>query len=171
MKAVGRAISDVVSDLMAGLPEVEEFLSHGSPTFRVRGKIFATYTINHHGDGRVALRLIAPRGAQAELTMIRPEVDYVPPYVGPKGWLGVQLDRGLDWDAVRDHVIEAYALAAPRGLVSAIQPAQKLRPPTRSFRPEEIDPLQRKRAQAILRRLAAVAPPETQAGTTFGSPV
>jgi hypothetical protein len=50
---------------MASLSGAEEFLTHGSLAFRVRGKIFATYTINHHGDGRVALNLVAPRGAQA----------------------------------------------------------------------------------------------------------
>lgn len=173
MKTRGRTISDVVRDLMAGLPEVEEFLSHGSPTFRVRGKIFATYTINHHGDGRVALNLIAPRGAQTAFTKMRPDVYFVPPYVGPKGWLGIQLDQGLDWNAVRDHVIEAYTMVAPPSLVSAIEANQRVNPPTRNFRPDEIDPLQSKRAQAILKKLAAIAMalPETQPGTTFGSPV
>ena len=56
MAKVQRTISDVVREVMASLPDVEEFESHGMPTFRVRGgKVFATYTINHHGDGRVAL--------------------------------------------------------------------------------------------------------------------
>ena len=57
MAKAQRTTSDVVRDIMAALPDVEEFVSHGQPTFRVRGhKVFATYTINHHGDGRVALR-------------------------------------------------------------------------------------------------------------------
>ncbi len=67
MASTGRTISDVVREIMASLPETEEFVSHGSSTFRVRGKVFATYTINHHGDGRVALNLMAPPGAQAAL--------------------------------------------------------------------------------------------------------
>ena len=71
MAKTQRTISDVVRDIMASLPETEEFVSHGSPTFRVRGKIFAAYTINHHGDGRVALILIAPRGAQAVFTKMQ----------------------------------------------------------------------------------------------------
>lgn len=57
-----RTITHVVREIMAGFPEVEEFISHGSLTFRVCGKTFAYYTFNHHGDGRVALNLIAPRG-------------------------------------------------------------------------------------------------------------
>ena len=97
MARTGRTISDVVREIMASLPEVEEFVSHGSPTFRVRGKIFATYTINHHGDGRVALNLVAPPGAQAAFVKMRPKAYFVPPYVGPRGWLGVELDKGLGW--------------------------------------------------------------------------
>jgi len=40
------------------LPEAEEVISHGSPTFKVRGKSFAMLLVNHHGDGRVALRAL-----------------------------------------------------------------------------------------------------------------
>jgi hypothetical protein len=71
MARTGRTISDVVREIMASLPETEEFVSHGALTFRVRGKFFASYTINHHGDGRVALNLMAPPGAQAAFTKMR----------------------------------------------------------------------------------------------------
>ena len=88
--------AEPVREIMAALPEVEEFVSHGLPTFRVRGrKVFATYTINHHGDGRVALNLMAPPGAQAAFVKMRPQVYFVPPYVGPGGWLGIELTQGL----------------------------------------------------------------------------
>jgi hypothetical protein len=50
-------IHQAVRDVCLWLPEAEEFLSHGSPNFRVRGKTFASYVVNHHGDGRVALWL------------------------------------------------------------------------------------------------------------------
>jgi predicted DNA-binding protein (MmcQ/YjbR family) len=168
-----RTITDVVRDIMASLPETEEFVSHGSPTFRVRGKIFGAYTINHHGDGRVALILIAPRGAQAVFTKMKPGAYFVPPYVGPKGWLGIELDQGLAWETVREHVRDAYELVAPSALVNAIDKNFRVEPPTRKFRPEEIDRFQGKTAKAVLRKLAAIcsALPETQAGTQFGSPV
>ena len=59
-------ISQAVREVCLSFPETEEFVSHGSPNFRVRkGKIFATYVVNHHGDGRIALWLNAPDGAQA----------------------------------------------------------------------------------------------------------
>src|SRR6478736_4989574 len=97
MARIERTISDVVREIMASLPETEEFVSHSALNFRVRGRIFASYTINHHGDGRVALNLMAPRGAQAALTKMRNQSTggasgtlpyFVPAYVGPRGWLG-----------------------------------------------------------------------------------
>src|SRR5262245_27238492 len=117
MPRLERTITDTVRELMAALPEVEEVVAHGAPTLRVRGKIFAAYTINHHGDGRVALNLVAPPGAQAVFVKMRPRVYFVPPYVGPRGWLGVELDKGLGWTTVREHVVEAYEKVAPAELV------------------------------------------------------
>jgi predicted DNA-binding protein (MmcQ/YjbR family) len=173
MAKTERTISHVVRDIMASLPETEEFLSHGSPTFRVRGKIFAGYTINHHGDGRVALILMAPRGAQAAFTKMNPNAYFVPPYVGPKGWLGVELDKGLGWQTVYEHVRDAYEMVASTTLVNSINGKFRVSPPTRKFRAEEIDPFQGKRAQAVLKKLESIctALPETQAGTQFGAPV
>jgi hypothetical protein len=160
-----RTVKHVVREIMAGLPEAEEFVSHGSPTFRVRGKVFATFTINHHGDGRVALNLMAPPGAQAALSKIQSEAYFVPPYVGPRGWLGVELNKGLAWHAVREHVIDAYSLAAPPVLVKSIKAKQRIKPPTRDLRPEEIDPFQGEFAKAVIANLAAIATalPETEA--------
>lgn len=173
MARTERTISDVLREIMASLPETEEFVSHGFPTFRVRGKIFATYTINLHGDGRVALNLMAPAGAQAAFVKTRPTTYFVPPYVGPKGWLGVELDKGLGWETVRGHVRDAYEIVAPRELVRAIEKDVRVRPPTRKFRPEEVDPFQGKAARAVLKKLDAICArlPETEPGARFGSPI
>jgi predicted DNA-binding protein (MmcQ/YjbR family) len=168
-----RTISFVVREMMAALPEVEEFLSHGMPTFRVRGrKVFCMYPINHHGDGRVALWLMAPRGAQGAFVKLQPRVYFKPPYVGPSGWLGVELDQGLGWSTVCEHVREAYAMVAPAELVRSMKKDFRVRPPTRKFRPEEIDPFQGKLAKAVLKKLDAICArlPEAQRGETFGCP-
>src|SRR5712671_797119 len=120
MARTGRTISDAVGEIMASLPETEEFVSHSALNFRVCGKIFASYTINHHGDGRVALNLMAPRGAQAAFTKMQPKAYFVPAYVGPRGWLGVELDKGLGWETVCEHVRDAYQMVAPRELVCSV---------------------------------------------------
>jgi predicted DNA-binding protein (MmcQ/YjbR family) len=168
-----RTISDVVRAIMAALPEVEEFESHGMPTFRPRGgKVFAMYAINHHGDGRVALWLMAPPRAQQAFVKLRPQVYFVPPYVGPSGWLGIELDQGLGWSTVGEHVREAYALVARAELVRSTKKDSRVQPPTRKFRPEEIDRFQSKLAKALLKKLDAILLrlPETERGTRFGMP-
>ena len=103
-----------------GLPETSERLSHGAPTFFVRDKrAFLMVLTDHHGDGRFALWCAAPDGAQAMLTDADAERFFVPPYVGHRGWLGVRLDRGLDWDEIAGIAEDAYAEVAPRKLVEA----------------------------------------------------
>ena len=100
------------------LPEVSERLSHGAPTFFVRGKrAFVMVLTDHHGDGRFAIWCAAPDGLQRMLVEADPERFFVPPYVGHRGWLGVRLDRGLDWDELTGIVEDAFAEVAPRTLV------------------------------------------------------
>lgn len=66
----------------------------------------------HHGDGRLAIWCIAPEGAQNVLVASDPERFFVPPYVGKSGWVGVRLDRGLEWEAIAEIVKEAYDVVA-----------------------------------------------------------
>jgi hypothetical protein len=104
------------------LPETSERLSHGAPTFFVRGKrAFVMVLTNFHGDGRFALWCAAPEGMQEILVEADPERFFVPPYVGHRGWLGVRLDRGLNWDEIAGIAEDAYAEVAPTKLVEAAQ--------------------------------------------------
>ncbi len=106
------------------LPEVVERLSHGAPTFFVRGKkSFVMFLDHHHDDGRLALWCAAPPGAQADQVAEDPERFFVPPYVGGRGWLGVRLDRDPDWDEVAAICTEAYRSVAPKRLVAQLDAA------------------------------------------------
>jgi hypothetical protein len=103
------------------LPEVTERLSHGAPTFFVRGKkTFVSCMDDHHGDGRLALWCAAPPGAQATLVDEEPDRFFVPAYVGHRGWLGVRLDRDLDAEEIRAIVVEAYRQVAPKTLLKQL---------------------------------------------------
>jgi hypothetical protein len=103
-----------------GLPEVEERLSHGAPTFFVRGKRpFVMVLTDHHGDGRFAIWCAAGDGIQRMLVDADSERFFVPPYVGHRGWLGMRLERTLNWDEVAGIVEDAYAEIAPAKLVAA----------------------------------------------------
>ena len=109
-----------IREICLGLPETSERLSHGAPTFFVRGKrAFTMVLSNHHGDGRFAIWCAAPDGMQTLLVETDPERFFVPPYVGHRGWLGVRLDRGLDWGELAGIVEDAYAEVAPPKLVEA----------------------------------------------------
>jgi hypothetical protein len=99
------------------LPEVSERLSHGAPSWFIREKrTLATLHDDHHGDGRVALWCPAPPGVQAQMIEAEPERFFRPPYVGPRGWLGLRLDVAPDWDEVEGVIEEAYRHVAPRSL-------------------------------------------------------
>ena len=75
---------------------------------------------DHHGDGRFAIWCAAPAGDQARLVDADPERFFVPPYVGHHGWLGVRLDRGVDWQEIAGIVEDAYCEIAPRRLVEGL---------------------------------------------------
>jgi hypothetical protein len=109
-----------IREICLGLPEVSERLSHGAPTFFVRGKrAFLMVLTNHHGDGRFAIWCAAGDGVQALLVETDPDRFFVPPYVGHRGWLGVRLDRGADWNELAGIAEDAYAEIAPAKLVEA----------------------------------------------------
>jgi hypothetical protein len=114
-------------EICLALPETSERLSHGAPTFFVRGKrSFLMVMDDHHGDGRFAIWCAAPDGMQGVLVESDPERFFVPPYVGHRGWLGVRLDRGLDWDELEGIVEDAFATVAPPKL---LETARKQSPP------------------------------------------
>ena len=105
------------------LPEVTERLSHGSPTWFIRGKkTFVTYVDHHHGVDWIALWVAAAPGVQGELVDEEPERFFVPPYVGHRGWVGVRLDRELPWDAIAGAIEDAYVEVAPPALVDRVAP-------------------------------------------------
>lgn len=169
---MAKDINHAVREVCLWLPEAEEFLSHGSPNFRVRGKTFAAYVVNHHGDGRIALWLNVPAGAQELYVQQEPKHFFVPPYVGPRGWLGVNLDKGIAWTRIAKLVREAYEKVAPPVLSRTLGDTIKIKPPTKGLSPTDIDPMRSRRAQAVLKRLRAIclAWPETSEASQFGAP-
>jgi hypothetical protein len=110
--------------LCLSMPEATERLSHGEPTWFVRGKkTFVTYA-DHHHDDRLAFWCAAPDGVQAEMVSAEPDRFFVPPYVGARGWLGVRLDISTDWAEIAEIVREAYRHVAPRTLAALLDSAE-----------------------------------------------
>jgi hypothetical protein len=123
-QAERRTVLDRLRSICLALPETTERPSHGAPSFFVRDKkCFLMVLDNHHGDGRFAIWCAAPAGDQQLLVDADAERFFVPPYVGHRGWLGVRLDRGLDWDELAGIVEDAYCTVAPKRLVDLVAPA------------------------------------------------
>lgn len=101
------------------LPEAQEKVSHGRPAFFTK-KIFA-----HFGGTRKLLTggmeqhpqalLILPDPMDAEVLMERPDA-VVPMYLGPTGWIGLELET-LDENDLSDLLTDSYRNTAPAGLV------------------------------------------------------
>jgi predicted DNA-binding protein (MmcQ/YjbR family) len=169
-----RSIPRAVRELCLAFPEVEEFESHGSPNFRARkGRVFAVFALNHHGDGRVALWLNTPAMEQSRLIASASKHIFKPQYVGPSGWIGVELNRGFSWKRVVELVHMAYVNSSPAKLGARIAKPPAVAAPTAKMTPAEIDRLQAPRALKLRETMQKIcAPlPETDEATQFGAPV
>src|SRR5579859_3213293 len=100
-----------VRRICSAMPEASEKLSHGEPTFFVRKKVFAMFANNHHNDGHIAVWIPAPPGTQAMLIKSEPQKFFRPPYVGVRGWIGIELSRISD-EELSVHLVEAWRLIA-----------------------------------------------------------
>src|SRR5215470_18736453 len=123
-----------VRRICSAMPECAEKLSHGEPTFFVRKKVFAMFANNHHNDGHIAVWLPAPAGVQSMLIEGSPEKFFRPPYVGVRGWIGVEL-ANVDDEELEFHVRSAWRLIAPPRMHTQVddrQSAPAAPPPARS---------------------------------------
>ncbi len=121
-------LTDRLRKICMALPEANEKLSHGEPTwFAGKGKVFAMLDSHHHGSSHLSVWLPQPLGAQEALIDADPERFFRPAYVGPSGWVGVVLDTKPNWSMVEEMVREGYLLVATaklRALYSNRRPGQ-----------------------------------------------
>jgi hypothetical protein len=101
------------------LPETEERLSLGQPTFFVAGKQFAQFRANHHGDSKTVVCVrVGSLDEQAMLIEAAPETYSKPAYL--PSWIALNLaSDDVDWDHVADRIAASWELAAPRRLLEA----------------------------------------------------
>ena len=108
-----------VRKICLALPGAWEKISHGEPTWFVGKKVFAMFSNNHHGDGHIAVTVPAAIGIQEVLIKKSPKKFYRPPYVGVRGWVGIEV-AGVSDKELMQHLREAWKLIAPRKLVSQL---------------------------------------------------
>jgi predicted DNA-binding protein (MmcQ/YjbR family) len=110
-----------LSEICLALPEATRELMGDHAAFSVRGKKFAYFLNNHHGDGIVSVCFKTEPGENEVLLASDPKRFYSPAYIGPRGWVGLRLDQGrVDWSDVADFVTDSYRLAAPKRLAALV---------------------------------------------------
>lgn len=100
------------------LPEAKEKVSHGRPAF-FTGKVFGYYGAAVKVDGewvqhRQSL-LVLPEDEEARALQEEPRC-FVPAYLGPAGWLGIDLDERTDWAEIEELLASSYLRTAPSRL-------------------------------------------------------
>jgi len=111
-----------LSQICLSLPEAKRRDMNDHADFRVRGKVFAYFLNNHHGDNIVSVCCKSELGENVDRASREPNRFYLPAYIGPRGWFGLRLDGGaIDWSEVRNLVELSYALAAPKSLLKRFQ--------------------------------------------------
>ena len=121
-KAKRQIVLEQLRKICLELPETSERPSHGAPSFFVREKkCFLMLLDDHHGDGRFAIWCAAPAGNQELLVTAAPERFFRSPYLGHRGWLGVLLNDGVEWDELTGIVEDAFCEVAPNRLVDELR--------------------------------------------------
>jgi len=104
---------DTLRKMALALPEAVEQETWGTPTFRVRKKIFVML-----GEEQREAWVKSTHDEQRALTQMDPDTFFVPPYVGPSGWVGVRFQT-VDQDEMRELITEAWRMTAPKRLAAA----------------------------------------------------
>jgi hypothetical protein len=115
-----KSIEDRVRAICLSLPDATEKVSHGALAFFAKKQFVALWADGHHDHHFPHLWCAAPPGAQEHLVAADPDRVFRPPYVGHRGWIGVRLDRDVDWDEVAELCEDAYRAVAPATLVARL---------------------------------------------------
>lgn len=113
-----------VRELALAFPGADEKVSHGRPAFFTK-KVFAYYGGSLKVDGEWVQHpqsmMVLVDDDEREALLADDRV-FVPAYMGPSGWLGVDLDTdvGVDWDEVRELLDASYRLTAGKRLVAEL---------------------------------------------------
>lgn len=108
-----------VRAIALALPEADEKVSHGRPAFFTQ-KVFVYFGGSQRIDGEWfghdAAVMVQPDPDDAPALRQDPRF-WVPAYLGPSGWLGIDLDDDTDWQEVAELIESSYRVTAPRRLV------------------------------------------------------
>lgn len=111
-----------VRELAGSLPGVDAKVSHGRPAFFTK-KVFAYYGGSLKVDGEWVQHshsLVILPDPGDRLALLDDDRTYVPAYLGPSGWIGLDLDDSTDWTEVAELLDASYRLTAPKKLIAEL---------------------------------------------------
>jgi hypothetical protein len=115
------AALDRVRRMCLALPETSEVEAWGTPTFRVKGKIFVMASEgSHHNVDRPQAWILSVGVEQDFVLRARPDRYFKPPYVGPSGWIGAWLDKSPPWAEIEELIRDGWRRRAPKKLVAQL---------------------------------------------------
>ena len=111
-----QAVLERLRAIGLALPETDEVVSHGIPAFRVAGRMFAYFRHDHHGDGMTVVCVkTTGREEQEMLIEADPALYSWPAYIGPRGWIAMNLaPADTDWSHIESRIRTSHALASPK---------------------------------------------------------
>lgn len=112
--------------LCLAMPGAQEKISHGHPAFFTK-KIFAFFGGSMKVDGQWVQHeqavLVLP-DPDERTALLADDRFWVPAYLGPGGWIGLDLGDGTNWDEVAELVDESYRNTAGKRLIAQLDSRQ-----------------------------------------------
>lgn len=111
-----------VREIALALPDAAEKESHGRPAFFTK-KVFAYYGGSRRVDGEWLAHdqsiVVVPDEEERPALQADPRV-WIPAYLGPSGWLGLDLTPDTDFEEVAELVETSYRMTAPAALIARL---------------------------------------------------
>lgn len=108
-------VLEQVRQLAIELPNAAEKVSHGRPAFFTK-KVFAYYGGSLKIDGAWIEHphsvIVRPDEGDRR-ALLDDDRTFVPAYLGPSGWIGLDLDDDTDWSEVAELLDASFRLTAP----------------------------------------------------------
>lgn len=115
-----------VREIALAFPDAAERISHGHPVFHTT-KVFAYYGGSIKVAGEYQRHehsvLVLPEESERPALLEDPRC-YRPAYLGPSGWVGLDLSPGTDWSEVGELLEVSYRLTAGPRRVARLDAAR-----------------------------------------------
>ena len=109
--------------LCHALPGAEHVVQGDHTVYRVRGKVFADFLDDHHGDGIVSVCVKSERGENLDRARLEPERSIYPRYPAARLVRHAARPGPRRWREVAEIVERSYRLTAPKTLLKQLDGA------------------------------------------------